>query len=240
MNKSTDMRLETQERPIWQIQILKQNKVVCCYYCDTKIIKTLKYYGKPIKYKLENGSIMLTEGEKLILEFLDRSNLEFERGWLLRLGYGDVKKEEGMCVLKKSEDESKIKEKYNIDPPVSISEVPKFSIKCNMFISKNDSYIDFKNKLHDCLPNYRENYKEFLECIKGIKKINAKGINELNAKGKGIMHEEITINKDDIPVDTEDSDRGIRRTYKYICPENSIIIINSKDINEGIDGIYIQ
>ena len=219
------MQFETKERPIWQIQILKQNKVVCCYYCDTKIIKTLKYYGEPIKYKLENGSMMLTEGEKLILEFLDRSNLEFERGWLLKLGYGDVKKEECMYVLKKSEDESKIKEKYNIDPPVSISEVPKFFIKCNIFISKNDSlYTDFKNKLNDCLPNYRENYKEFLECI----------------KGKGIIYEEITINKDDIPVDTEDSDRGIRRTYKYICPENSIIIINSKDINEGIDGIYIR
>ncbi len=75
MNKSADMQLETQERHIWQIQILKQNKDVCCYYCDTKIIKTLKYYGsRPIQYKLENSSMMLTEGEKLMLEFLDRSS----------------------------------------------------------------------------------------------------------------------------------------------------------------------
>ena len=229
MNKSTDMQLETQERHIWQIQILKQNKDVCCYYCDTKIIKTLKYYGGPIQYKLENSSMMLTEGEKLMLEFLDRSNLEFERGYLLKLGYECVGTEGGTNVLKKSEDESKIKEKYNIEPPTSVPEVPDFSIKCNIFISKTSLYYDslykdFKNKLYDCLPNYKENYKEFLKCI----------------KDKGIIHGEITINKDEILVDTEESDRGIRRTYKYICPENSIIIINSKDINEGIDGIYIQ
>ena len=216
--------LETQEKPIWQIKIMKQRKEVCCYYCDTTIIKTLKYYGKPIQYKLENGSMMLTEGEKLILEFLDRSNLEFERGYLLRLGYECIGKEENMNVFKKSENESKIKEKYNIEPPVSVPEVPDFSIKYNIFISKTSLYKDFKDKLHDCLPNHKENYKEFLECI----------------KGKGIIHEEITINKDDIPVDTEESDRGIRRTYKYTCPENSIVIINNKDINEGIDGINIQ
>lgn len=230
MNKSTDMQLETQERSIWQIQILKQRKEVCCYYCDTTIIKNLKYCGgRPIQYKLENSSMMLTEGEKLILEFLDRSNLEFERGYLLKLGYECVGKEGGMNVFEKSEDESKIKEKYNIGPPTSVPEVPDFSIKCNIFISKTSLYYDslykdFKNKLYDCLPNYKENYKEFLKCI----------------KDKGIIHEEITINKDEILVDTEESDRGIRRTYKYICPENSIIIINSKDINEGIDGIYIQ
>ncbi len=129
-----------------------------------------------------------------------------------------------MNVLKKSEDESKIKEKYNIEPPTSVPEVPDFSIKCNIFISKTSLYKDFKDKLYDCLPNYKENYKEFLECI----------------KDKGIIHEEVTINKEDIPVDTEESDRGIRRTYKYICPKNSIIIINSKDINEGIGGINIQ
>lgn len=219
---------EIQEIPIWHIQIMKQRKDVSCYYCDTKIIKTLKYYEKSIQYKLENSSMMLTEGEKLILEFLDRSNVEFERGYLLKLGYECIGTEGGMNVLKKSEDESKIKEKYNIEPPMSIPEVPYFSIKCNIFISKtslNDaSYKDFKNKLYDCLPNYKENYKEFLKCI----------------IGKGIIHEEITINKDDIPVDTEESDRGIRRTYKYICPQNSIIIINGKDINEGIDGIYLQ
>lgn len=224
MNKSTDMQLEIQEIPIWQIQIMKQREVVCCYYCDTKIIKTLKYYGGPLQYKLENSSMMLTEGEKLMLEFLDRSNLEFERGHLLKLGYECIGKEGGMNVFEKSEDESKIKEKYNIGPPTSVPEVPDFFIKCNIFISNTSLYKDIKDKLDDCLPNYKENYKEFLECI----------------KDKGITHEEMTINKDDIPVDTEESDRGIRRTYKYICPKNSIIIINSKDINEGIDGINIQ
>lgn len=221
--------LETQKKPTWQIQIMKQRKVVCCYHCDTTIIKKLKYYGEPIQYKLEKGSMMITEGQKLILEFLDRSNLEFERGWLLKLGYDCVGKEEGMNVFKKSEDESKMKEKYNIESPTFVSEVPDFSIKCNIFISKtplcHDSlYKDFQDKFHDCIPNYKENYQEFLKCI----------------KDKGIIHEEITINKDDIPVETEESDRGIRRTYKYVCPENSIIIINSKDINEGIDGINIQ
>lgn len=128
--------LETQEKPIWQITIMKQRKEVCCYYCDTTITKTLKYYGKPIQYKLENGSMMLTEGEKLILEFLDRSNLEFERGYLLKLGYECVGKEGNMNIFEKSEIESKIKEKYNIEPPMSVPEVPDFSIKCNIFISK--------------------------------------------------------------------------------------------------------
>lgn len=44
--------------------------------------------------------MMLTEGEKLILEFLDRSNVEFERGYLLKLGYELTGKEEGMDVFK--------------------------------------------------------------------------------------------------------------------------------------------
>ena len=214
---------EGQEKPIWQIQIMKQRKDVCCYHCDTKIIKTLKYYGKPIQYKLESDSMMLDSGEKLILEFLDRSNIEFERGYLLKLGYECIGKEDGMNVFKKSENKS---DKYNIEPPTSVPEVPDFSIKCDIFISKTSLYYDslyrdFKNKLYDCFPNYRENYKEFLKCV----------------KDKGIIHQEQTINKNDIPVDKEESDRGIRRTYKYVCPENSIVIING---NEDVISIDIQ
>ena len=231
---------ETQEMPMWQIQIMKQRKDVDCYYCDTKLIKTLKYYGKPIQYKLERDSMMFVSGEKLILEFLDRSNVEFERGYLLKLGYECIGKEEGMNVFKKSENESNINEKYNsiytdksdkynIDPPISVPEVPDFSIKCDIFISKtslyNDSlYRDFQNKLYDCFPNYKENYNEFLKCV----------------KDKGIAHQEMIINKNDIPADKEESDRGIRRTYKYICPENSIIIFNGRDINDAAGSIDIQ
>ncbi len=217
------------KRPIWQIEIMKQRKNVNCYYCDTTIIKKLKYYGNPIQYKLECNSMMLFSGEKLMLEFLDRSNTEFEKGWLLKLGYECTEKNEPMNVFEKSEDVSKIKEKYNIEPPTFIPEVPNFNIKCNIFMSKislhyDSLYSEFRDKLRDCLPKYKENYKEFLKCI----------------DDKGIIHKEITINKDDIPLDKEESDRGIRRTYTYTCPENSIIIMNNKNINEGIDDIYIQ
>lgn len=217
---------EQNEKYMWEISIMIQRKIITCYHCDTILIKRLKYYGNPMYYKFDPYSIMIDDCQNLIIEFLDRSNLEFERGYLLKMGYESTENDSTMTILKKQEDMSKVKEKYNLEPPKAVPEVPNFYFTGNIFAcDDNCLHQEFKDNFWNCLPKYKLTYNEFMECV----------------KDKGIHYENINIDKNEFTLDDEVSKRGVRRTYTYKCPENSIIVINSKNIEkETKHGMYID
>ncbi len=186
-----------EQRPIWKIHIMRQKANVSCYFCDTTIVDVIKYYGSPIKYVFKKP-LLLTRGQKLILEFLDRSQLEYERGWILKLGYGVEKNDGPMTVFKQGTDD---KNKYYLDAPVSIPEVPEFSIDAHVReLTDEESVFDvFKKYGNDILAKESEFHQK-------------------------------TLNKKDLDLDSNDDDRGIRRTYKYISSEKDALIVNGISI----------
>lgn len=186
-----------EQRPIWKIHIMRQKVDVSCYFCDTTIVDVIKYYGSPIQYVFK-GPLLLTRGQKLILEFLDRSQLEYERGWLLKLGYGVEKNDGPMTVFKQGADD---KNKYYLDAPVSIPEIPEFSIDVHIKeLADEESIFDiFKKYGNDILAKESEFHQK-------------------------------TLNKKDLDLDSNEDDRGIRRTYKYISSEKDALIVNGISI----------
>lgn len=190
-----------EQRPIWKIHIMCQRAVVCCYACDTTIVDVIKYYGSPIQYIFEIP-LLLARGQKLILEFIDRSQLEYERGWILKLGYGVEKNDGPMTVFKQGADD---KNKYYLDAPVSIPEVPEFSIDAHireLIDGESVSYI-FKKYGNDAHAVQLAKESEF--------------------------HQK-TLNKKDLELDSSEDDRGIRRTYKYISSKKDALIIDGMNI----------
>lgn len=198
---SEQLTKEEEERPIWNISILSQRPTVACYYCDTRTIDKIKYYGSEIRYVSEKW-LLLTNGQKLILEFIDRSKFEYERGWLLKLGYGVEKHDGTMTVFKKGEDN---KIKYNLDPPTYIPEVPDFSIDIHIreLIDGESAFDIFK-----------------------------KYGNDINAVKKAIeieFHKKI-LDKKDLKLDSKEGNNGIIRTYTYTSPIEAAIIVDSINI----------
>jgi hypothetical protein len=200
-NIQTTKTISEEQRPIWKIHIMYQRAEVNCYACDTTIIDTIKYYGSPIQYVFKK-TLLLTRGQKLILEFLDRSQLEYERGWLLKLGYGVEKNDGPMTVFKQGmENENK----YYLDAPVSIPEVPGFSI---------DAHV---RELIDG------------ESVYDIFKIYGNDTHAVQLAKESEFHQK-TLNKKDLDLDSDEDDRGIRRTYKFISSEKDAVILNGINI----------
>ena len=194
--KATD-----EQRPIWKIHVMYQRAVVTCYTCDTTVVSIIKYYGSPIQYVFKIP-LLLARGQKLILEFLDRSQLEYERGWLLKLGYGIEKNDGPMTVFKQGADD---KNKYYLDAPVSIPEVPEFSIDAHIReLANGESIFDIFKKYG--------NDKRAVQLAK-----------------ESEFHQK-TLNKKDLELDSSDDDRGIRRTYKYVSSKKDALIINGINI----------
>lgn len=201
MNDDIQTTMSEEKRPIWKIHIMRQRASVVCYACDTTIIDVIKYYGSPIQYTFKIP-LLLARGQKLILEFLDRSQLEYERGWLLKLGYGVEKNDGPMTVFKRGADD---KNKYHLDAPVSIPEVPEFSI---------DAYIRelaYNESVYDVFKTYGND-------INAVQLAKEK---EFNKK---------TLHKKDLELDSNEDNRGIRRTYKYISSDKDSLIINGINI----------
>lgn len=200
-NIQTTKAIPEEQRPIWKIHIMRQKADVSCYFCDTTIVDVIKYYGSPIQYVFK-GPLLLTRGQKLILEFLDRSQLEYERGWILKLGYGVEKNDGPMTVFKQGTDD---KNKYYLDAPVSIPEVPEFSIDAHVReLANEESIFDiFKKYGNDARAVQLAKESEF--------------------------HQK-TLNKKDLDLDSNKDDRGIRRTYKYISSEKDALIVNGISI----------
>lgn len=190
-----------EQRPIWKIHIMYQKAVVCCYNCDTIIVSVIEYYGSPVQYVFERP-LLLTRGQKLILEFLDRSQLEYERGWILKLGYGVEKNDGPATVFKRGTGD---KNKYYLDAPVSIPDVPEFSIDTHILELTNDESI----------------YDVFKRYGNDARAVQLAKESEFHQK---------TLNKKDLELDSDDGDRGIRRTYKYISSKKDALIINSINI----------
>ncbi len=192
---------QREQRHIWKIHIMRQKADVGCYFCDTTIIDVIKYCGFPIQYSFKKP-LLLIRGQKLILEFLDRSQLEYERGWLLKLGYGVEKNDGPMTVFKQGAGD---KDKYHLDAPVSIPEVPEFSI---------DAHI---RELLD------------VESVYDIFKTYGNDIHAVQLAKEREFHQK-TLNKKDLNLDSDEDDRGIRRTYKYISSEKDAVIIDGINI----------
>lgn len=197
----TTKTIPEEQRPIWKIHIMYQRAVVCCYNCDTTMVDVIKYYGSPIQYVFKIP-LLLARGQKLILEFIDRSQLEYERGWLLKLGYGVEKNDGPMTVFKQGADD---KNKYYLDAPVSIPEVPEFSIDAHIRELVNDESVSYI---------FRK-YGNDAHAVQLAKE------SEFNQK---------TLNKKDLNLDSSEDDRGIRRTYKYISSEKETVIIDGINI----------
>lgn len=197
----TTKTITEEQRPIWKIHIMYQRAVVTCYACDTTVVSIIKYCGSPIQYVF-NGPLLLTHDQKLILEFLDRSQLEYERGWLLKLGYGVEKNDGPVTVFKQGTDD---KNKYYLDAPVSIPEVPEFSIDAHIRELANDESI------FDIFKKYG-NDKRAVQLAK-----------------ESEFHQK-TLNKKDLELDSSEDDRGIRRTYKYVSSKKEALIVNGINI----------
>jgi len=197
----TTKTISEEQRPIWKIHIMSQRAVVACYACDTTIIDVIKYYGSPIQYAFKKP-LLLTHGQKLILEFIDRSQLEYERGWLLKLGYGVEKNDGPMTVFKQGVDD---KNKYYLDAPVSIPEVPEFSIDTHI------RELAYNESVYDVFKTYGDD-EHVIQLAKE---------REFHQK---------TLNKKDLNLDSSEDDRGIRRTYKYISSEKDAVILNGINI----------
>lgn len=197
----TTKTITEEQIPIWKIHIMYQRAVVTCYACDTTIVSVIEYYGFPTQYVCE-GPLLLTHGQKLILEFLDRSQLEYERGWLLKLGYGVEKNDSPVTVFKQGTDD---KNKYYLNAPVSIPEVPEFSIDVHIReLANGESIFDIFKKYG--------NDKRAVQLAK-----------------EGEFHQKM-LNKKDLELDSSEDDRGIRRTYKYVSSKKDALIINSINI----------
>ncbi len=201
-NIQTTKAISEEQRPIWKIYIMRQRAVVACYACDTTIIDIIKYCGFPTQYSFKKP-LLLTHSQKLILEFLDRSQLEYERGWLFKLGYGVEKHDGPMTVFKRGMDNEN---KYYLDTPVSIPEVPEFTIDAHIReLVDGESVFDIFRK-----------YGNDEHAVQLAKE------SEFNHK---------ILNKKDLNLDSAEDDRGIRRTYKYIASEKDAVIVD--DINIG-------
>lgn len=190
-----------EQRPIWKIHVMYQRAVVVCYACDTTMVDVIKYCGSPIQYVFKKP-LLLTHGQKLILEFLDRSQLEYERGWLLKLGYGVEKNDGPMTVFKQGADD---KNKYYLDAPVSIPEVPEFSIDAHV-----RELVD-EESVYDIFRQYGDD-EHAIQLAK-----------------ESEFHQK-TLNKKDLELDSSEDDRGIRRTYKYVSSKKDALIINGINI----------
>lgn len=197
----TTKAMPEEQRSIWKIHIMRQRAVVACYMCDTTIIDVIKYYGSPIQYVFKKP-LLLTHGQKLILEFLDRSQLEYERGWILKLGYGVEKSDGPMTVFKQGADD---KNKYYLDAPISIPDVPEFSIDIHIReLADEESIYDV--------------FKKYGDDIRGVQ------------LAKETEFHQKTLDKKDLNLDSKDNDRGIRRTYTYISSEKETVLLNGIDI----------
>lgn len=201
INIQTTKAIPEEQRPIWKIHIMRQKADVSCYFCDTTIVDIIKYYGSPIQYVFKKP-LLLTRGQKLILEFLDRSQLEYERGWILKLGYGVEKNDGPMTVFKQGTDD---KNKYYLDAPVSIPEVPEFSIDVHIKELADEELV------FDIFKKYGNDGR----------------VVQLAKESE--FHQK-TLNKKDLDLDSNDDDRGIRRTYKYISSEKDALIVNGISI----------